>query len=261
MNNSLKEKYGEWALVAGASEGLGVAFARSLAARGINLVLLARRLTLLEKISAELEAEFKVQTQCFQVDLADLDVLNSTLNSLSKQIGLLVYNAAYSPISYFKDIETTQLMQVIDVNVKAPLYLVKRLSKGMISRRRGGIILMSSLAGQQGSPKIATYAATKAFNTILSEGLWKELKSEGVDVVASIAGAIRTPGYTLASEKKDAPGTLEAHEVAEKTLKALSRGPVVIPGFFNKFANYFMSRLLGRRQRVNIMYSNTKKLQ
>ena len=261
MKESFKEKYGDWALIAGASEGLGEAFAKSLAARGMNLVLLARRLNLLEKISRTLESEFNIEIICFQVDLADLDVLNSTLNRLSQPIGLLVYNAAYSPIGYFKDIDATQLMQVVDVNVKAPVYLVKRLSEGMIDRKQGGIILMSSLAGQQGSPKITTYAASKAFNTILSEGLWKELEQENIDVIASIAGAIRTPGYHRASETKDAPGTLEAHEVAEKTLKALGRGPVIIPGLFNRFANFIMSRLIGRRQRVNIMYSNTKKLQ
>jgi short-subunit dehydrogenase len=261
LKKSFKEKYGDWALVAGASEGLGAAFAKGLAARGMNLVLLARRLSLLETISTELETKYNIQTVSFQVDLADLDVLDSTLNRLSQPIGLLVYNAAFSPIGYFKDIEAEQLMQIVDVNAKAPLYLVKKLSEAMITRKQGGIILMSSLAGQQGSPKIATYAATKAFNTIFSEGLWKELEQENIDVIASMAGAIRTPGYAQASESKEAPGTLEAEEVAEKTLQALGRTPVVIPGFFNKFAHYIMSRLLGRRQRVNIMYNNTKDLQ
>lgn len=261
MQVDFKNKYGKWALVAGASEGLGAAFATSLAARGMNLVLLARRLSLLESLSTELREAYKIDILCFQVDLADLDVLNSTLDQLPEPVGLLVYNAAYSPIGYFTEVETNSLLKLIDVNVKAPLFLVKKLGQGMIERKQGGIILMSSLAGQQGSPKIATYAATKAFNTILGEGLWKEFKEHKVDVLTSIAGAIRTPGYASASKKHEAPGTLEAAEVAEQTLLALGTGPAVIPGFFNKFATFLMNRLMGRRQRINMMYNNTKELE
>lgn len=258
---NFKEQYGAWALVAGASEGLGAAFARSLAKRGLNLILVARRINLLEALAVDLKQEFNIEVRCFEIDLSLTEQVNQLVDELEEEIGLLIYNAAYSPIGYFEEIDTDSLMKLIDINVKAPLLLTKRLSQSMITRRRGGIVLMSSMAGVQGSPKISTYAATKSFNTILAEGLWKELGKANVHVLASIAGAIRTPGYATASQGKDAPGTLDAEAVAEQTLDALGKGPTVVPGFFNKFANFIMARLMGRRQRINIMYSNTKDLE
>ena len=175
-------------------------------------------------------------------------------------IGLLVYNAAYSPIGYFENISEVDLEQVVDVNIKTPLLLSKLLSVGMLKKRAGGIILMSSLAGNQGSPKIATYAASKAFNAILAEGLWNELKEHGIDVMASCAGAISTPGYKSAQNTKDAPGTLSAKQVAEKTLNALGTGPTTIPGLTNKLAQFFMNRVFPRKWAISIMDKNTKDL-
>ena len=101
------------------------------------------------------------------------------------------------------------------MNIRAPVTLVRGLLPGMIARGRGGVILMTSLAGNQGSPYIATYAASKAFNRVLAEGLWYELKDKGVDVLACCAGAVRTPGYSGAAAGKDAPGTLDPEEVVE----------------------------------------------
>ena len=118
---------------------------------------------------------------------------------------------------------------------------------------------MSSLAGYQGAPRIATYAASKAFNIVLGEGLWHELRTHGVDVVVSSAGAIRTPGYTKAA-KGDAPGTLDAAVVAEKTLDALGRGPLVVPGATNQLARFVLGRVLSRRGAVAVMARSTKDL-
>ena len=116
---------------------------------------------------------------------------------------------------------------------------------------------MSSLAGAQGSPNLAAYAATKSFNTILAEGLWKELKPHGIDVLACCAGAIHTPGYRQAEKIKPAPGTLEANEVAEQTLNALGKGPVTIPGVINKVGHFILTRLLSRKAAIAIMSKNT----
>ena len=130
----------------------------------------------------------------------------------------------------------------------------------MIERGKGGIVLMSSLAGTQGSPKIATYAASKAFNAILAEGIWHELRKHGLDVIASCAGAITTPGYKNAQNAKDAPGTLNAYKVAVETLNALGKGPTTIPGFTNKIANFFMGRLFPKKLAISIMDKNTQNL-
>ena len=119
---------------------------------------------------------------------------------------------------------------------------------------------MSSLAGNQGSPKIATYAASKAFNIILAEGLWNELKRHNIDVLVCCAGAITTPGYVNAKTTKEAPGTLDAANVAKKTLKRLGKGPTTVPGRINKIARFLMGRLFPRKFAISIMDKNTQNL-
>ena len=129
----------------------------------------------------------------------------------------------------------------------------------MIARGRGGVVLMSSLAGYTGAPHVATYAASKAFNRVLAQGLWYELKKKNVDVLVCCAGATRTPGYAQAADT-DAPGTLDPDQVAETALRALGRGPVVIPGLVNRVADVFLNRLLPRRAAINIMGASTADL-
>ena len=259
MDNFTK-KYGPWALIAGASEGIGAAFAWQLAAKGLNLLLLARRLEKLEALAANIKTKHNVDIRCIQVDLGNLAKIQALTDSFTEEIGLLIYNAAYSPIGPFATRSEEDLLKVADVNVKAPLVLAKRLSQKMIARNGGGIVFMSSLAGMQGSPKIATYAASKAFNVVLAEGLWSELKPHNIDVLACIAGAVRTPGYNSASQQKDAPGTLNADQVVAKTLKALGNGPTIVPGWINKIARFFMGHILTRKAGILIMNKNTKDL-
>ena len=247
-------------MVAGASEGIGAAFAKSLAKSGFNLVLLARRPEKLESLADEIEQAYAVNIECLSFDLQKWSELTKLVSDLNRDIGLLVYNAAYSPIGNLEDISETDLLKAIDVNVKSPLVLIKTLTPQMIARKKAGIILMSSLSGTQGSPGIATYAATKSFNTILAEGLWKELGQKGIDVMACCAGAVRTPGYLRSKSKKDAPGTLDPEDIAESALSALGKGPVNVPGFTNKIAGFLMGRLLPRKTAINIMYTHTKNL-
>ena len=156
--------------------------------------------------------------------------MRARVEALSVEIGLLVYDAAFAPIGPFADADADDLARAVAVNVRSPLLLTKALTAPMIERGRGGVVLMSSLAGGQGGPHLATYAATKAFTTVLAEGLWWELRPRGVDVLVCSAGAIATPGYQAASGAKPAPGTLPPEAVAEAALKALGRRPVVIPG-------------------------------
>ena len=255
-----KIKYGPWALVAGASEGLGAAFAEVLAGKGLNLVLIARRQDRLEALAGELNTLYSVKIITHSIDLADFKAVKVLISQLEKPISLLIYNAAYSPIGYFEHIHDNNLEEIVDINIKGPLLLSKLVSEQMIKRKKGGIILMSSLAGNQGSPKIATYAASKAFNSVLAEGLWSELKKYDIDVLASCAGAIATPGYKNAQSTKDAPGTLSARRVAEDTLNALGTGPITIPGITNKLAHFFMNRLFPKKWAISIMDKNTKDL-
>jgi short-subunit dehydrogenase len=196
MAASFAPRYGAWAVVAGASEGLGAAFADELAARRLNLVLLARRAERLGAIKERLQSERGIEVRVEACDLASRD-LPVVLEKVTRgiEVGVAVYNAAHAPIGEVLDRPLDDLLRVVDVNVRGPLVFARTLAPAMASRGRGAIVLMSSLAGFQGTPRIATYAASKAFNTVLGEGLWRELGPRGVDVVVSCAGAIRTPGY------------------------------------------------------------------
>ncbi len=260
MTASFASRYGPWAIVAGASEGLGAAFAQALAARGMNLVLLARRVELLDEVKARVGAGKGIEIRTEVCDLAcpDLaDVLARVTRGI--EVGAAIYNAAYAPVGDVVERSMDDLMRVVDVNVRGPLVFSRTLVPPMVSRGRGAIVLMSSMAGFQGAPRLATYAATKAFNTILGEGLWGELSPAGVDVLVSCAGAIRTPGYQK-SAKGDAPGTLDAPVVAERTLDALGHGPTVVPGATNRVARFMLGRVLTRRAAISVMASSTKDL-
>jgi len=262
MSNSTKylqfwKRYGPYALVAGGSNGLGAAFAEALARRGLNLILMAREKERLEITAKKIRELYSVDVLTFAVDLADYEKVKNVIAGLNVSIGLLIYNAAYAPIGLFENTSEEHLALAAAVNVRTPLLLSKLLSPPMIKNERGGIVLMSSLAGGQGSPKLAAYSATKAFNAILAEGLWKELRPHGVDVIGCCAGAILTPGYEKAEKTKTAPGTLKASEVVEQTLKALGKGPIVIPGFVNKLARFFLTRIVSRKTAIDIMLKNT----
>jgi short-subunit dehydrogenase len=252
-----KEKYGQYALVAGGSNGLGSAFAEEIARRGLNLVLIARQKDRLKAVAARLKEIYKIDVIYIAADLADYENVKRLISNLKVSIGLLVYNAAFAPIGLFENTSEDHLALSAAVNVKAPLLLTKLLSASMIQKKRGGIVLMSSIAGAQGSPNLAAYSATKSFNTILAEGLWKELKPRGIDVLDCCAGAILTPGYQQAEKTKLAPGTLEASEVAEQTLNSLGRGPIITPGIINKIGRFILTRLLSRKAAINIMSKNT----
>lgn len=168
------------------------------------------------------------------------------------EVGIGVYNAAFSFVAPLLERPPGDALRVVDVNVRGPLLFVHQLAPAMVARGRGALVLMSSLAGNQGSPGLSAYAASKAFTTTLAEGLWAELAPAGVDVLACCAGAVRTPGY--ASElTRDAPGTLDPETVAVAALDGLGHGPVVTPGATNKVAAFAMRRLLPRRAAVAIM--------
>ena len=253
-------RYGPWAAVAGGSEGLGAAFADALAARGLNLLLLARRADALEEVAQRIRSKRGVEVRPLSMDVADPGVSSALSDAAAElEIGILVYNAAFAPIGNFLELPQEDLLQVVDVNIRAPIVFIRSLLPPMLERRRGGLVLMSSLAGLQGSPRIATYAASKAFNTVLAEGLWGELRLNGIDVLACCAGAIRTPGYAETSTH-EAPGTLDPNEVARQTLAGLGRGPRVVPGLVNRIASFAMERMLPRKLAVRLMAANTRDL-
>jgi short-subunit dehydrogenase len=260
MAGEFVARYGPWAVVAGASEGLGAAFAEILATRGLNLILLARRAEPLEATAQRLREQHNIAVRTLACDLARPDLAEALSNATAGiEIGLAVYNAAYTTIGAFVARPFDELLRVVDVNVRGPLAVARTLAPAMVERGRGGIVLVSSLAGWQGSPRIAAYAASKAFNIVLGESLWRELQPQGVDVLVVSAGAVRTPGYAR-TMARDAPGTLDARAVAKQALEGLGRGPVIVPGRVNRLARFVMGRLLPRRTAIAIMARSTKEL-
>ena len=259
--NDFLAKYGPWALVAGASEGLGEAFADRLAQRGLNLVLVARRENLLRTVAERIRQAYRVEVRPVAADLADPELAARIANvTQDLEIGTLVYNAAHVPVGRFADTDPALLARAVDVNVKAPVTLTRCLLPAMCKRQRGAVILMSSVSGLQGMSRLATYAASKSFNTILAEGLWHELRgNDNVDVVACCAGAVPTPGYRRAF-RRDAPGMLDPIIVADRTLNSLGKGPRYIPGFINRMVTQFFTRFLPRRAAIHIMSKSSRDL-
>ena len=261
---NLKQKYGETALVAGASEGIGAAFATRLAAEGFDLILIARRMEPLMKLAVSLENRYKVKLRCISSDLSDLNAVNQIDKELiGVEVNLMVYNAALSHIGPFMANSQDLHTRIAQVNMMAPLKMIHLFGKKMLEKGKGGIILMTSLAGFQGSGYLSVYAATKAFNRILAESLWYEWKSSGVDIIACCAGATSTPGYISTRPEKSgfmAPRILNPDEVADECLQKLGRHPSFITGKGNRIASFIMQKVLPRKMAINIMGDTTRKM-
>ncbi|HLI44261.1 MAG TPA: SDR family NAD(P)-dependent oxidoreductase [Acidimicrobiales bacterium] len=254
QSRTLRERYGPAALVVGGSEGLGAAWAEALAAAGLDLILVARRQPVLEALAADLADRHAVSVETVAADARSGEWLQlAPLEGVAgREIGFVVANAALSPIGPFVDAAPLDLLAAVELNVSGAVRLASAMLPAMADRGRGAFVLMSSLAGLQGSPHLATYAGTKAFLNVFGEGLWAELRPRGVDVLVCAAGAVSTPGYRATTATR-APGTLDPRQVVAEALAALGRTPRVIPGWTNKTAAFTMGRLLPRRAAVAVM--------
>jgi short-subunit dehydrogenase len=256
--SAFRARYGSWAVVAGGSEGIGAAFAEALARRGLSLVLLARRPEPLAATAQRLRDEHGVEVRTLALDLASAAVAVEVAAATAElDVGLLVCSAAVSRVAPFFAVPLAEKERMLDVNCRAPLALVHALGERMLARGRGGIVLLSSLAGIYGGPYVATYAASKAFLCLLAESLAEETAAHGVDVLACVAGPTRTPTYAREASGRFAP--MEPATVAEQTLAALGHKTVVIPGSFNRLSSRLL-RLLPRRWLVKLVAAQTRKL-
>ena len=256
-DSDFRARYGPWALVAGGSLGIGAAYARQAAARGLNLVNVAEVADPLIGYCRALAAEYGVEVRPLVIDLGRpglLDALRAETQEL--EIGLLVYNAARSFVGNFLDQSLEDKLAILDVNCRGALLLAHEYGSLMADRRRGGIVFMSSLSGLLGTPLVTTYAATKAFDAILGEGLWEELGRCGVDVLSVIAGATRTPGYEQTTPDRSgplSPPVMEPDQVVAQAFAALGKVPSVVAGRSNRLIAVYLSRLLPRRRAVSSM--------
>jgi len=256
--SDFRARYGPWALVAGASEGIGAEFASQLAARGLNLVLVARRQQGLDEISARLTSAYQIEIRTIALDLAREDAATVLVESTRDiEIGLLVYNAAVSLIGTYLEISLDDHLREIAVNCRTPSILTYLFAQQMVQRRHGGIILMSSMSGSQGSALVTHYGATKAYNRVLAEGLWDELRGQGVDVLASCPAPVNTPGY-VASAPRGRMRAIEPGIVAREALDTLGKGPVNIPGTSWKMASFFMQRFIPKTTAIKLTGNATR---
>jgi uncharacterized protein len=261
---TFKEKYGPTALIAGASEGMGASFARGLAARGLDLVLVARRKEPLEETARQIREAFGVKVQAVVCDLGTNDATRQIASAIGDAaVDLLVYNAALSYIGPYLQASPETHMDIATVNAVTPLAMVHHFGGKMVERRRGGVVIMASIAGFQGSPYLATYAATKAFDRTLAEGLWYEWKPLGVDVIACCAGATTTPNYLNTQPGKASalePPPQRPEQVVEECLRRIGTTPSFVSGRSNRLVTFLMQRLFPRKAAITTMGEGMKKM-
>lgn len=226
-------QYGPWALVAGASEGTGACFARRLAASRINVVLAARRIEPLDELARELRESAGVEVRTVSVDLTAsdmLDRLRATTDDV--EIGTLIYNAGVThEFADFLDQPAANAMRVIHLNVIGQTLTVHHYGGLMKRRRRGGIMLLGSVAGVAGSTKVAAYSGAKGFSHAFAEALWAELKPYGVHVLGYIIGLTKTPNMLRRmGDLSNYPHAIsEPDDVAAEGLAQFANGPIQVP--------------------------------
>lgn len=224
-----KDVYGPWAVIAGGSEGVGASFAHQLAEAGLNLVLVARKPGPLEETAAQVRAR-GVQVRTLQQDLlapGTLDAIREATDDV--EVGLLIFNAGANSYGHeFVSSDLDRVQGVIDLNITCQLALTRHFGALMKERRRGGIMLVGSLAGYMGQTHMSVYSAVKAFGRIFAEGLWLELKEFDVHVLELVLGVTRTPAMERAGLRMDLPGlnVAEPDDVAREGLAHLADGPV-----------------------------------
>ena len=259
IDSAFRDRYGPWGVITGASDGTGAAYARQLAARGLNLVLIARRPGPLASLAAELEEQHGIATRTASVDLYTQGAADQVLGAAEGlEVGLLISNAgADTNGKPFLDAPVDAWRQLIHRNVMTVMELAHGFAGPMRERGRGGIILMSSGAGLGGQPGVAVYSGTKAFDLNLAEGLWAELKDQGVDVLAGVCPAMDTPTFRR-NHDIDIPGIFNPEEVVATLLDRLPDGPTHIFAF-GPDAPKVPALEKARRQRVVTVSEITKK--
>jgi uncharacterized protein len=255
-------KYGPWALVAGASDGLGAAFAAGLAERGVNVVLLARRQGMLDRVAAEINSRASVETRTLAIDLAEEGAASAIAAATRDlEIGFLVYCAGADPD--FKPflanpIETAEAM--VQRNCMVPMQLCHHFAPPMVERGSGGIVIFGSGAGLAGGPNMVAYGATKAFDLVFAEALWAELDDKGVDVLGLVLGKTDTPALRLLEHSRGQisspdhvpPGAAAVDDVIAEAFENLTNGPTWLVGEDTRAAVPMMASL-SRNQIVEFM--------
>lgn len=244
-------RYGPWAVVTGASDGIGLACARWLAQQGLHLVLVARREDRLNTLAADLTRQHGVQVRVVATDLAQAQGNAPLFKAVEHlDVGLLVAAAGFGSAGELLGRPVAQELAMVDVNCRSVLEQVWHMGSRLRQRGRGGVVLFSSLLGFHGVPGSANYAATKAYVQSLAEGLRVEWRRSGVDVLACAPGPVHTGFAQRAGMQMGLAGTPDV--VAHETLSALGQRGTVRPGWLSKLLGWSLATA-PRALRVQIM--------
>jgi short-subunit dehydrogenase len=241
-DHAFVQRYGPWALILGASEGVGEAYAHALAERGVNVVLVSRRIDVLGSIAMEIHRRFAVETRTAAIDLSLTDAMTRIVDATEGiDVGTVMYCAGADPIfEPFLDHPVEIPVALVQRNCVVPLQVCHHYSQPMVARGKGAIVLLSSAAGLYGGARMVAYSASKAFDMVMGEALWAELSDKGVDVLSVVLGATDTPGLRRTLTRNGAlsspdgvielPGVGTVDEVVAETFANLGHGPTILVG-------------------------------
>jgi short-subunit dehydrogenase len=250
---TLRERYGDWGVITGASAGIGEEFARALARDGVNVVLSARREDRLNTLAAELAERHGVQTRVIVADLSTDDGAERLASEiLPLAPGILINNAGIGYSGRFDKQETRRIRDLVQTNCTSPAVLASAVLPGMRERGRGAVVFTGSVAGRQALPLHAAYSASKSFDNLLAEALYVENRGSGVDVLSLEPGSTATEFQSVAGEI--AHEGEPAHRVVAVALEALGRQPSVVSGWMNYLRAVAVARLVSRPMSLYIAH-------
>jgi uncharacterized protein len=251
-----RKRYGPWAVVAGASEGIGSDYARMLAEQGLNCVLVSRRQAVLDELAASLVDGHGIQTRTIALDLSERDAAQRLFDlTADLEVGLYISNAGADPhAAHFLDRPIDDWLALLRRNTATVMSACHLFATEMKRRGRGGILIMASGAGLGGGSRIAVYSATKAFEIAFAESLWSELGRHGVDVTCLVAPGTDTPALRRLLDRTDRKpdGLYASEEVARVGLRELGGGPAYIFPFAGLTAEMAAAASEERRERVEM---------
>jgi short-subunit dehydrogenase len=243
--STLLAKYGPWALVTGASSGIGEAFARQLAAEGFNIVLTARRQAQLQALATELATKHGIEAEALGIDLSSENFIDELMAGIDdRDIGLVISNAGFGLKGEHHEQDPQQLKDMLHVNSLAPMLITQAITPHMIKRGKGGMLLTGSMEGFMGFPQSAGYSATKNFVHALGEALWQELKPYNIDVLTLAPGSTDTNALTSQGfDSSSMKGVMAPAEVAALGLRQLGKKRLHVAGAANNLFARLMSGL------------------
>lgn len=241
------EKHGPWALITGASAGIGETFARQLSAIGMNLFLTARREERLEGLKRELEEASHIEVRCLPLDLGERGAVERLDKETSElDLGLIINNAGFGAMGLFLDQDTARIEEMVRLNCLSTMLVAHRFGNRLLKRGRGGMIITASLAAFMATPFMGVYGATKAFDLMVGEAMAKELEGTGVDLLVLCPGSTQTEFGRVAGSAGGGRGGMDVEPVVAAAIRSLGRKRVLTTGFANK-ATAFLVRFFPRR--------------